>query len=134
MSRLLNDLSPLFKSQACELVARCVEAGVMVMIIGTGRTLQEQEANVARGVSWTMKSKHLIGEAIDLCPYDIYLLGDKKDKLQWDAADPVWLKIGRIGEALGLKWGGRWVQQDLSHFETPTHPTGASPRVETRLV
>jgi len=39
------------------------------------------------------------------------------NKLQWDASDPIWLRIGTIGEALGLRWGGRWTQKDMGHFE-----------------
>lgn len=118
MSRRLDDLSPRMKPKAMELIARCVEAGVMVMIIDTIRTPEEQAANVAKGVSWTMQSKHLTGDAIDLCPYSVYSLTGP-DKLQWDGSDPVWKKIGAIGESIGLKWGviKKGVQVDPGHFE-----------------
>lgn len=116
MSRNLNDLSPRFKQMAIELVARCVEAGIMVMIVNTRRTAAEQAANVAKGVSWVHHSKHQDGLAIDLAPYAIYAAhGD--DKIQWDAADPIWAQMGAIGESLGMRWGGRWKQADLGHFE-----------------
>jgi peptidoglycan L-alanyl-D-glutamate endopeptidase CwlK len=116
MSRRLDDLDSRFKPVAIELIARCVEAGIQLMIIDTLRTPEEHAANVARGVSWTTRSKHLVGLAIDLCPYDVYLL-DGADKLQWKASHPVWQEMGAIGEALGLRWGGRWQQQDMGHFE-----------------
>jgi len=94
-----------------------VEAGIMVMIIDTWRSPAEHAANLAAGVSWTKHSKHLDGLAIDICPYQQFQLHGP-DKLQWDGDDPIWTKIGTMGEALGLVWGGRWrKQRDLGHFE-----------------
>ena len=124
MSRALDDLDSQFRPLAYELIARCVEAGIVVMIIDTLRTKEEQEANVAKGVSWTMNSKHLPqlpegkSRAIDIAPYSIFQLAGP-DKLQWDAGDPVWNRIGEIGEKLGLKWGVRrgGKQIDPGHFE-----------------
>jgi peptidoglycan L-alanyl-D-glutamate endopeptidase CwlK len=113
---------------AVELLARCVEHGIPVLIIDTLRTKAEQEDNVRRGVSWTQHSKHLTGDAIDICPYDVYQLTGA-DKLQWDARHSVWRDLGRIGEELGLVWGGRWTVKDLGHFEYPTRkpPADTSP-------
>ena len=116
MSRRLDDLSQEFKPAAFELLARCVEAGIMVMVVDTLRTPAEHAANLANGVSWIKHSKHLDGMAIDVCPYNVWLL-DGEDKLQWDPGHPAWKKIGAIGEALGLVWGGRWRKKDLGHFE-----------------
>ncbi len=116
MSRRLNDLAAHFRPLAMELLARCVEAGIPVLIVDTLRTRAEQEQNIKTGVSWTKNSKHLTGEAIDVCPYDVYQLHGA-DKLQWNGSDPVWQQIGVIGEALGLRWGGRWTVKDMGHFE-----------------
>ena len=116
MSRALDDLDPIFKPLAIELLARCVEAGIAIMIVDTLRTPEEQAANIAKGVSWTTNSKHLIGQAIDICPFDTYQLHGP-DKLKWNVNDPIWGKIGVIGEKLGLRWGGRWQQKDMGHFE-----------------
>jgi peptidoglycan L-alanyl-D-glutamate endopeptidase CwlK len=116
VSKKLDDLSAEFKPRAIELLARLCEAGVCVAIIDTLRTEEEQKQNIKNGVSWTLNSKHLTGDAIDICPYSQYQLHGP-DKLQWDALDPVWLKIGSIGEALGLTWGGRWKVRDMGHFE-----------------
>lgn len=122
MSRRLNDLSPIFRPVAVELLAKLTEAGICVMIIDTLRTQEEHAANLAKGVSWTRHSKHLDGLAIDLCPYLIWQLKGS-DKLQWDASDPAWEKMGEIGESLGLRWGGRWKQRDMGHFEMPGSAT-----------
>jgi len=121
MSRKLDDLDPNFKLTVFELLARLTEAGIMVQIIDTLRTPAEQAENIRKGVSWTTHSKHLPNaggkaRAIDVCPYGMWNLHGP-DKLQWDANDPVWQEIGRIGESLGLTWGGRWKQRDMGHFE-----------------
>lgn len=114
--RKLDDLNPTFKSLAIALLARLVEAGIQVMIVETLRTAEQHAADVASGHSWITRSKHQDGLAIDIAPYSVWQLhGD--DKLQWSADDPVWQQIGAIGESLGLKWGGRWTQKDLGHFE-----------------
>ena len=74
------------------------------------RTVQEQRELVERGVSFTMRSKHLPGEngkgrAVDLVPY---IAG----KLRWDW-DPIFV-IARVMReaslALGIcmRWGGAW--------------------------
>lgn len=124
MSRALDDLSPRFRPLAMELLARCVEQGIAVAIVDTLRTPAEHAANLAAGVSWTNRSKHLDGDAIDICPYATWS-AHGPDKLNWDGADPIWAKLGAIGESLGLRWGGRWKVKDLGHFEyvelrTPT--------------
>jgi hypothetical protein len=99
-----------------ELLARMVEARILVLIVNTRRTQAEQDQAIAAGVSWVRHSKHQDGLAIDLVPYDQYALHGP-DKLQWNGNDPVWQQMGQIGESLGLRWGGRWHQRDLGHFE-----------------
>jgi hypothetical protein len=102
-------------------LAKLTEENIHVMIIDTLRTEAEQVKLKAAGKSWTLNSLHLPDEtgksnAIDICPYSVFALYGE-DKLQWDARDPVWAKIGELGEKSGLKWGGRWKQKDLGHFE-----------------
>jgi peptidoglycan L-alanyl-D-glutamate endopeptidase CwlK len=124
MSRLLSDLSPRFRPLAVELIARCAEAGIPLFIVDTLRTSTEQEQNILKGVSWTKNSKHLVGDAIDVCPYEEFKIAGP-DKLAWNASSTIWVKIGEIGEDLGLVWGGRWKQKDLGHFEYPSSSTRA---------
>jgi peptidoglycan L-alanyl-D-glutamate endopeptidase CwlK len=128
MSRRLDDLDPDFRRLAVELLARCCEQGIPLLIVDTLRTNAEQAANIRNGVSWTANSKHLpqapLGKAlaIDVCPYEVFQLHGP-DKLAWSNSDPVWQRIGAIGEALGLRWGGRWKDErgnprpDSGHFE-----------------
>jgi len=124
MKPLLTDLDYRGKNIFCQFLAQLTEAGIPVLIVTILRTLEEQKKAVADGVSWTYNSKHLPQPpdgkslAIDVCPFAQYQLHGP-DKLQWDATDPVWQEIGRIGQALGLKWGvvkdGKRI--DLGHFE-----------------
>lgn len=120
MDKRLDTLDSRFKPLAIELLARCVEARIPVIIINTRRTQEEQLAARANGNSWIIHSKHQDGLAIDICPLSAYVLHGSM-KLQWDANDLVWARIGELGEQLGLRWGGRWKQRDLGHFELITH-------------
>lgn len=120
MNRSLDALSPRFKPLAMALLARAVEANIPVAIIETLRTPEEHAANLAKGVSWTTHSKHLDGDAIDLCPYASYVLHGAKT-LQWDAADPAWQTLATIGRGLGLRCGYDWKQKDCGHFEYVEH-------------
>ena len=125
MSRALNDLSPRFRPLAVELLARCAEAGIPVCVVDTLRTPAEHAANLAKGVSWTRHSKHLDGDAIDICPYAVWD-AHGPDKLLWDAGDPLWQRLGAIGEGLGLRWGGRFrapAKPDMGHFVWGYPPT-----------
>ena len=136
MSRALDDLSSAFQPRIFAVLARLTERGIAVMIVGTGRSLAEHQQNLANGTSWTALSKHLPralripnlattdrdyqkSDAIDLCPYDTYALAGP-DKLKWDDADPAWKVLGELGEAEGLRWGGRWTHKDMGHLELPT--------------
>lgn len=117
MSRRLDDLSPRFRPLAVEFLARLCESGIQVLIVDTLRTPHEQAENIRRGVSWTPNSKHLTGDAIDVCPYALYEPGGRH-KLLWDASHPLWTRIGQIGEVCGMDWGGRWkTTPDWGHFQ-----------------
>ena len=64
--------------------------------------------------TWTLKSRHLEGKAVDLAPSR-----DGKT-IWWDAPDQVWQRMGTIGMLNGLVWGGAWPgKRDLPHFEEP---------------
>lgn len=63
-------------------------------------------------VTWTLKSKHLDGLAVDLAP-------SKDGKtIWWSAPKEVWQRMGAIGKQFGLTWGGDWKDTpDSPHFE-----------------
>lgn len=136
MSRKLGDLCPRFRPLAESVIARCVEAGQMVMIVDTLRTQVEQAEYLRRGVSQTMNSLHLpqtrcgvcceirnsdgtlgLSHAIDLAPYEEWSRKGP-DKLSWDSAHPGWQIIGQAARSVGLTWGGDWrTFKDLAHVQ-----------------
>ncbi len=131
--RDMDLLHPDFRILADRLLTKCVEAGLMVMVIETWRSQEAHEEDLRKRRSWANRSKHQNaairqGEnglrsvpaalAIDVAPYEVYKLHGP-DKLEWDAEDPVWQKIGEIGESLGMVWGGRWKMRDMGHFQAP---------------
>ena len=85
------------------------------------RTEEEQRRLVEKGLSKTMKSKHLTGEAIDLAPYPI----------DWENTKRFYYFAGivlGVAKEMGidLRWGGDWDMDndlddqkfmDLVHFE-----------------
>jgi peptidoglycan L-alanyl-D-glutamate endopeptidase CwlK len=48
--------------------------------------------------------------------YDIVAF-DSRRRYVTDGSDQRYLRIGEIGERLGLQWGGRWRKPDVSHFQ-----------------
>ena len=129
MGKDLNELASYFLPQAQALLDACAAVGIPCRVVDTGRTASEQVTKLEQQVSWTAYSKHEPqapegkSEAIDIVPLTI--LGEHKPN--WDRTSPLWLRIGLIGESLGMKWGGRWLlHPDYSHFEY-VHP----PKVET---
>lgn len=118
MSQKLDDLSPRMRPLVDKFLAKLMEARIPVMIVTTLRSPEEQAEKVAKGLSWTLKSRHLTGDAIDVAPYMIFDLHGP-DKAQWDEADPIWNRIGHIGQGCGLKWGviKGGVRVDVGHFE-----------------
>lgn len=114
MGKSLDELTDYFRPLAEQLIQNCEADGVPVRIVDTGRTAAEQAQKLAQGVSWVPKSKHEIGEAIDIVPLSVL----SENKPDWDPGHPDWDKIGSVGKVLGLRWGGDWEHHpDPSHFE-----------------
>ena len=82
----------------------------------------------ARKVTWTLASKHIIDledgntENDKARAFDIAVTKDGKPvwdlKVNVNKNDlPDYDEAGRIGEAVGLRWGGRFPSPDRPHFE-----------------
>ena len=124
MSRRVDDLVPEMQSKMREFAGVMAERGVPFMLTRTLCTPKEQADLYAQGrtkpgniVTWTLKSRHLLGEA-----FDIAILKDGKPV--WDTKVDVnkdgifdYLEAGQIGEEIGLVWGGRWAKPDYPHFQ-----------------
>lgn len=89
------------------------------------RTLKEQQALVAQGMSKTMQSKHLEGLAMDLVPYH-----NGGARWDWNLIYPVVHAVDQAATEQGvahlITWGGAW-DRKLSDF-------GGSPeRIEAEV-
>lgn len=137
MSRLVDDLCPRFRPGAFEVIARLIEQKFPILIVDTLRTIEEQQNNIARKVSWTMNSLHLpqtrcfacgarinsfgttgLSHAIDVVPYEVYQVHGP-DKVSWDVSHPAWEALHKITAIVpGVSWGGNWSKKkDYSHIE-----------------
>jgi peptidoglycan L-alanyl-D-glutamate endopeptidase CwlK len=119
-SRNINDLLPNVKVRVEKFIELCDEEGIDLLITSTYRDNESQEAlyeqgrtrpgkvvtNAKSGESW-----HNYRCAIDIVP----LVNGKPN---WDGSDPIWEKIGELGEQAGLEWAGRWrTFKELAHFQ-----------------
>ena len=78
------------------------------------RSVEEQKELVARGLSKTMKSKHLEGRAVDLMAY-------LNGRACWEInvydeiADA--MKQAAIEEDVHIRWGAAWTVSDIRSWE-----------------
>jgi hypothetical protein len=110
----LNSLHPYFRDRIIELIARCKAKGIELAVVEGYRTRAKQSEYQSMGKKYTRsgagKSKHQYGLAVDVVPI-------VNGKAQWHNK-ALWLKVGVVGERLGLRWGGRWRKlYDPGHFE-----------------
>lgn len=127
-SRSFADLDGRLVPLAYKFESLCKEAGIDIIFTCTYRSNEEQAAAYAQGRTKSGRiitdakpgeSKHNIvdaarrpsSQAFDVVPI-------VNGKCDWDANDPVWQKLGEIGESLGLEWAGRWVHfKEYPHFQ-----------------
>jgi len=78
------------------------------------RTLEEQEKLFAAGKSQTMKSKHLVGRAVDLMAYV-----DGKGCWELNVYDDLCDAMKEAAKELGvaIKWGAAWSEGDIRTYE-----------------
>lgn len=126
-SRKLTDLHPLMQPIVTRLLANARAAGIDLLVTCTYRSNAEQAAlyaigrtkpgrivtNAKPGSSYhnTTKDGKPAALAVDVVP----LRGGKP---VWSASDPVWKKVGEMGEKVGLEWAGRWARfREFPHFQ-----------------
>lgn len=70
------------------------------------RTEAQQREYLKKGTTRTMKSKHLVGKAVDLCPY----VDGKPDFSDWDKFYPIAASMQKAAKELNIRirWGGCW--------------------------
>lgn len=100
----LNKLADHTKLAAINWYDYCINNQIQVLIYETIRTVEKQKENVANGVSQTMKSYHLVGQALD------WVLVDSNGNALWNAyktpnADKVINYAKKLGFESGRDWG-----------------------------
>ena len=128
-SRKLDDLHPTVKAMAEACLSSCKQQGIDILITCTYRDSEEQNRLYAIGrttpgrkvtnakAGQSMHNYHL---AFDMVPL-------RYGKPVWStsgADGALWVKIGTIGESVGLEWAGRWKRmREMAHFQfTGGHP------------
>lgn len=113
----LEKLATNTKKAAYQWYQFCIDNGINILIHETIRTKEQQEAYVASGKSQTMKSYHLVGQALDFVP--IHIDENHKAVAKWDWYDKEpWKKAIAKAKALGFEWGGSWTSfVDKPHLQ-----------------
>ncbi|EAE4729831.1 M15 family peptidase, partial [Listeria monocytogenes] len=116
------------KAAARKLLDWSESNGIEVLIYETIRTKEQQAANVASGASQTMRSYHLVGQALDF-------VMAKGKTVDWGAyRSDKGKKFVAKAKSLGFEWGGDWsgfvdnphLQFNYKGYGTDTFGKGAS--------
>lgn len=99
----LEKLAPNTKNAAMKWYTDIKKEGIEILVYETIRTIEKQKEYIAKGASQTMKSYHLVGQALD------FVLVDSKGNTLWNAYDtPNGKKVVTIAKKHGFEWGGDW--------------------------
>jgi len=91
------------KKKAIQWYEYLVENEIEVLIYETIRSVETQKANVAKGASQTMKSYHIVGQALD------FVMIDSKGNALWSGYGSSDAKKAIVkAKSLGFEWGGDW--------------------------
>lgn len=116
---MIERLHPVVLAKAQQLVQLAKAEGVPIKLTEGYRPPERQAALLSTGATAAKPgySFHQYGLAFDLVPLDM------QGRVWWEAPDWMWQAVGRIGESLGLTWGGRFTPTkslplgDRPHFE-----------------
>ncbi|EAE3409964.1 M15 family metallopeptidase [Listeria monocytogenes] len=124
----VNKLADNTKAAARKLLDWSENNGIEVLIYETIRTKEQQAANVNSGASQTMRSYHLVGQALDFAM-------TKGKTVDWGAyRSDKGKKFVAKAKSLGFEWGGDWsgfvdnphLQFNYKGYGTDTFGKGAS--------
>ncbi len=117
MSRKIEDLIPAAQEKYHAFESAMHTAGLKFLVTCTLRTQAEQDLLYAQGrtspgpiVTKVRHSEHSKGTAFDICMLDAL------DRPVW--AQSAYVQAGKIGESVGLTWGGDWNHNGKSDDES----------------
>lgn len=118
-SRSILDLDDDTRHKAMALQLACAEQGIDIIFTSTHRDHEAQDALYALGRTKPGKvvTKAKGGDSYHnwQCAFDV--VPTVNGKAVWDDND-LWQRIGEIGVAVGLEWGGNWTKfKDRPHFQ-----------------
>jgi peptidoglycan LD-endopeptidase CwlK len=122
-SRSVDDLHPLVAAKCRDFLTRCAAASIDVIITSTYRDAESQAALYAQGrtAKGNIVTKAPAGHSFHnwRCAFDVVPLRAGKPVwgTQADEDLKLWQRLGAIGEACGLEWGGTWKFKDFPHFQ-----------------
>ncbi|KLA35302.1 SH3 domain-containing protein [Bacillus cereus] len=124
----LNKLADNTKAAAFKWYQYCINNGIEVLIYETIRTVEQQREYVRKGASQTMRSYHLVGQALDFVPIQSNGTED------WNGYNKEpWASAIRYAKQIGFEWGGDWkgfvdsphLQYNYKGYGTDTFGKGA---------
>jgi len=131
MSRNISQLHPTLQEKISELKKICKKQGLIICISECLRTVEEQNDLYAKGRTdktcgivtnakgSSYSSMHQWGVAFDFYRND--------GKGAYYDSDGFFSKVGKIGQSIGLEWGGSWKSiKDTPHFQLPNWGSGTS--------
>lgn len=134
-SRKIEDLHPKVQPLAKSLLEKCHAEGIDVLITCTYRDNEMQDHLYARGRTILTENGQKVGKVTNAragqSMHNYRLAFDcvplRAGKPVWGTAGAdlmLWMRVGNIGEALGLEWAGRWKTfREYPHFQyTGGHP------------
>lgn len=100
-----------------KVVERAIEISEYDFMVVEGlRTKATQAEYVKKGVSQTMNSRHLIGQAVDLAPLENGAIDWNNEKGQFDAVAKAMMQAAKELN-VRITWGGNWKMVDKPHFQ-----------------
>ncbi|MHA4261725.1 SH3 domain-containing protein [Bacillus cereus] len=124
----LNKLADNTKAAAFKWYQYCIDNGIEVLIYETIRTVEQQREYVRKGASQTMRSYHLVGQALDFVPIQSNGTED------WNGYNKEpWASAIRYAKQIGFEWVGDWkgfvdsphLQYNYKGYGTDTFGKGA---------
>lgn len=107
----LRGVHPAIAERAALLISYFNRHGWPLVLTSAYRTQAHQDELVRQGLTSTRNSRHTAGVAFDVSFPGL----SRSEALQLPSW--VWQTIGRAGESLGLRWGGRFSEYDPFHFD-----------------